>query len=146
MANQSYNRKPTPLEQERRRDSYERQCCGKIRYLGERDASWQLNQMRERKVSGWERLETYECPHCDGLHIGHRPEPMTHEKAVALVKDFEREQVEYLSGPNERGTGRAGSGIKIPPEQPGTVRQNPDLPPEFLEIAAGSLLRVGFSN
>ena len=120
---------------------------GKIRYLGERDASWRLSQMRERRVKGWWLLETYECPHCDGLHIGHRPEPLTPEKAVTLVKDFERLQTEWLAGltNEERGELQAELNFLLSnPERFGKIR--PDLPPEFFKIAAESMFRVGFSN
>jgi hypothetical protein len=142
MANQSYNRnrRVAPLEQERRRESYERQCMGKIRYLGERDASWRLNQMRERKVRDWERLELYPCRHCKGFHIGHRAAPLTPEKATALVEDFEQNAANYLGTLTDDQRKSLAAFLNDPIA---ITEVKTHLPWEFVQLAADALQRAG---
>ncbi|MGC9540209.1 hypothetical protein [Streptomyces sp. UG1] len=51
-----------------------RSCTGKIRHETRAKALAHLRRLIKR---GYVRLSAYECKHCGGHHVGHRPKPRT---------------------------------------------------------------------
>jgi hypothetical protein len=52
-----------------------KECEGKRRYATAGEASAAVNAARG-SAAGGQYLEAYQCPHCGGWHIGHKPGSM----------------------------------------------------------------------